>query len=92
MKVWDFETGEILGKLEGHSAPVNTVAVFPDGRHVISGSRDGTVKFWDLHSGEHVNAFEEKEVGTYTIDVSCGPDGKFFVVSINSSIKIISLD
>jgi len=37
--------------LEGHTGPVWAVAVTPDGRRVVSGSDNHTVKVWDLESG-----------------------------------------
>jgi WD40 repeat protein len=33
---------------------VNSVAVFPDGRRVVSGADDNTVKVWDAATGECV--------------------------------------
>src|SRR5262249_53011790 len=37
--------------LVGHKSPVEAVAVTPDGRLIISGGQDGTVRVWDLVSG-----------------------------------------
>ena len=37
--------------LEGHGGWVNSVAFSPDGRQIVSGSGDGTVKVWDRESG-----------------------------------------
>jgi ribosomal protein S18 acetylase RimI-like enzyme len=34
--------------LEGHTDAVRAVAVTKDGRHAVSGSRDATVRVWDL--------------------------------------------
>ncbi|MCP4696951.1 MAG: TIR domain-containing protein [Gammaproteobacteria bacterium] len=39
-------------KLQGHTGWVNSVAVSPDGQWLVSGSKDKTVKLWDLASGE----------------------------------------
>ena len=33
---------------------VNSVAIFPDGRRVVSGSDDKTAKVWDVATGECV--------------------------------------
>ena len=40
--------------LTGHSGDVTSVAYSPDGKHIVSGSRDDTVKIWDAQSGEEV--------------------------------------
>ena len=36
---------------QGDSAPVLAVAVSGDGRRAVSGSRDGTVRVWDVERG-----------------------------------------
>ena len=40
--------------LTGHSGPVYSVAYSPDGKHIVSGSCDKSVKIWDAHSGKEV--------------------------------------
>ena len=42
--VWDLETGTEKSKLEGHSAQVLSVAVSPDGKTIVSGSEDNTIR------------------------------------------------
>ena len=41
--------------LTGHSGEVNSVAYSPDGKHIVSGSDDKTVKIWDSTTGEEVS-------------------------------------
>ena len=48
--------------LEGHSFPVHSVAFSPDGRQIISGSSDRTVKIWDRESGACTQTLEGHDV------------------------------
>ncbi|MBA3481847.1 MAG: WD40 repeat domain-containing protein [Pirellulales bacterium] len=48
VKVWDSHTGKLLHSFRGHTGLVSSLTFNPDGHSVISGSRDHTVKFWDV--------------------------------------------
>ena len=37
--------------LTGHSNWVSSVAYSPDGNHIVCGSKDRTVKIWNVHTG-----------------------------------------
>ena len=41
--------------LTGHSFDVSSVAYSPDGKHIVSGSEDCTVKVWDAATGKEVS-------------------------------------
>jgi WD40 repeat protein len=41
----------------GHTATVRAVALSPDGRRVITASRDATVRVWDVQTGETLRTF-----------------------------------
>jgi WD40 repeat protein len=58
--VWDLEKGETIRTLQGHTDPVNAVALTSDGRRVLSGPADHTLRVWDLEDG--------RELVTFTID------------------------
>ena len=44
-----------LCTLAGHSREVTSVAYSPDGKHIVSGSYDKTVKIWDSSTGKEVS-------------------------------------
>ncbi len=46
--LWDAQSGTLLGRLTGHSAPVISVAFSADGAWLMSGSDDQTVRVWDV--------------------------------------------
>ncbi|NET73151.1 MAG: hypothetical protein F6K62_20125, partial [Sphaerospermopsis sp. SIO1G2] len=51
---WNIQTGEELFTLSGHSDGVLAVGVTADGKRVISGSEDHTVKVWNLNTREEL--------------------------------------
>jgi hypothetical protein len=49
--VWDSATGGLLNTLEGHADSITAVALSSDGRTLVGGSWDATVKVWDVANG-----------------------------------------
>jgi hypothetical protein len=51
VRVWDADSGAQLACLTGHQDLVTSVAFAPDGRRILSGSDDRTVRVWDAETG-----------------------------------------
>jgi WD40 repeat protein len=52
VRVWDVAQGRQLAALEGHKQPVFCLAFSADGKTLATGSADGTVKLWDVGTGQ----------------------------------------
>ncbi|NER05345.1 MAG: WD40 repeat domain-containing protein, partial [Okeania sp. SIO3C4] len=50
--------GLLICTLAGHGDWVNVVAVTPDGKQVISGSFDDTIKVWKIETGKEINTLK----------------------------------
>ena len=71
----------------GHTGSVEAVAFSPDGRFIVSGSRDETLKVWDAASGALLRTFEG-HVGPVS-SVAFSPDGRFIVSgSMDHTLKL----
>jgi glucose repression regulatory protein TUP1 len=47
IRIWNIATGEVVAKLRGHSDSVYAIKFTADGKSLVSGSLDYTVKYWD---------------------------------------------
>ena len=72
IRVWDAITGEMLARLEGHTNSAWCFAASKDAQLLISGSWDGTVRYWDLQSKLEVRRVE---LGGDVMGVGCNTDG-----------------
>jgi WD40 repeat protein len=50
-RVWDVETGLEVAALKGHVNLLTRVAFSPDGKTILTGSKDGTARLWDAQTG-----------------------------------------
>jgi WD40 repeat protein len=48
LKLWNLVTGKELKQFKGHGGPVLCLAVSGDGRRLVSGSADGTMRLWEM--------------------------------------------
>lgn len=63
----------------GHTDDVQYVDFSPDGRQIASVSIDGTVRLWDVQTGQEIKQFFGHQATTLLIDFS--PDGRFLVTT-----------
>ncbi len=68
-------TGVLVERLRGHRDSVYSVAFTADGKGLVSGSLDKTLKYWDV-SGLNVSNAKRKD---YVLSVAVSHDGQWVV-------------
>jgi WD40 repeat protein len=87
-RVWGTrEFGPPLLTLQGHFAPVVSVAVSPDGKLILTGGEDGVARLWDAATGKPLADLFGNE--GQVRHVAFGADGRsIFVVSVWDATRV----
>ncbi len=73
--------------MQGHNNSVNTIAFSPDGKYLISGSSDKTVRIWSVELQKEVITLKGHILKVNSVAFS--PEGVHFVsASDDRSIKL----
>jgi WD40 repeat protein len=77
--------------LQGHSDYINSVAFSPDGKYLASGSKDKTIKLWNVQSQKQVITLQDDSLCVYSVAFS--PDGKYLASgSLDKTVKLWSME
>lgn len=93
---WDAQTGQPLKTYEvytgalyfarGHGGAITHTAYSPDDKTIATAGADGTMKWWDAHTGDNINTFTEYVSGSRAIIYS--PDGKTIAVTAGGKVNL----
>jgi WD40 repeat protein len=72
--LWDVNTGNCIKTLTGHTNWVWAVVFSPDGKTLVSGSCDRTVRLWDVSTGRCIRTLTGHTREIYSVSFS--PDGQ----------------
>jgi WD40 repeat protein len=88
IRVFDLDGYSLKKEWQAHTNSVFTLRYSPDGRFLLSGSRDARLKAWDVAAD--YDLAKEVAAHMYAINsLSFSPDGKHFVTcSLDKSIKL----
>jgi len=80
-KLWEVNTGRLIRTFDGDSDGVFAVAFSPDGKTALSDSDDGTIRLWNLQTGEEIAKMVVFEDGEWVTLTSQG----YYVASENGN-------
>lgn len=95
IRIWNAETLELRKTLKGHLKEVERVIFSPDGKYILSGSSDGTLKLWDIDSGDDIKTFRNKTGGGVNVyNFYFSLNGKSIITSTGNMdvSQIINID
>ncbi|MBL7647285.1 MAG: serine/threonine protein kinase [Candidatus Hydrogenedentes bacterium] len=71
IRVWNLGRGEIIHTLRGHKTDVHGVCIDQMNRYILSASAQGTLKMWDMKTGQCIRSLQG------TAPVSLSQDGRY---------------
>lgn len=98
--LWSVQTGALLDQLSGHEGPISTLAFTPDGRYLVSGSWDRTIRVWSVFDRSQTS--ETLQLTSDLLCITIRPDsaqiaastldGQLTFWNLNTSIQESGLD
>jgi len=77
---------KVLTLNAGHTGAVNALSYSHDGKYIVSGSDDNTIKLWDVGTGQVIRTFRGHKARVESVEFSS--DGKYIVSgSYDKTIK-----
>ncbi len=71
--------GAVVSTLRGHTFLINAVAITRDGKRVLTGASDGTIRVWDARSGDELRVLRSAAAGVWSIALA--PDERRVAVA-----------
>jgi len=93
VKVWNLTNMHLMYDCLGHNAPINSIAISPDGSLCASGCAGGEVMLWDLNEGKHLYTLQGPIVNPKNINSVCfSPNRYWLCAAVGPMIRVWDLE
>jgi WD40 repeat protein len=83
VQIWDVDTRELVGSIDGFSGDITGADISPDDKTVVYSSSGGKVYVWNIWTGRLETTLGDRTWGVN--DVKFSPDGKYIAASVRFS-------
>lgn len=80
VQVWDSQTREEVAAIRDYAGNISTVKLIPDQQQVFVADQTGTLRFYDLNTGEEIRRFQTDSI-LYRNMADLTPDGSLIAYS-----------
>lgn len=97
LDLMETETGELIGRLQGHQKEINVIVSSPDEKKILTTSKDNTCIIWDALSGKQLFTFFAIDSVDYFVQLpngyyKCTPGASKLLHYLTKDYRVISFD
>jgi WD40 repeat protein len=90
IKIWNAKTGKLITNLKGHTNEVTCLAWTADGRKLISGSLDSSIRTWDTITWQQIAVFTHRNL---VHGIAISPNGRILAsASVDNTARLWNLE
>ncbi len=87
--VFDARRGRLVAELSGHTDTIVSVRMSPNGKQVVTASRDNTMRLWEVSTGKCLMTVQPDSTEVSFADFM--PDGSAIIMSCKNRVMIIDI-
>mmetsp|Transcript_19022 Transcript_19022/g.43193 ORF Transcript_19022/g.43193 Transcript_19022/m.43193 type:complete len:409 (+) Transcript_19022:56-1282(+) len=91
IKTWNLQTGVLVRTLTGHTDAVTCLCMVDGGKHVLSASRDGTVRKWEWATGKCLGTPWRGDVAISAMHF-CASTGTLALGDVSGAVRLLRPD
>jgi WD40 repeat protein len=90
IRLYDFASGEIVGRLKGHQNVVVALAFSSDGKHLVSTDQNGIAILWNVDQQSAIHTLEGHQAGIYSVAFTADGDLRLWQVADGALLHRLS--